>query len=214
MPKRQPIGKRLLPPRFLAFLGAALAGVPIAIRLSGWTIGTMVGFGIAALLFLVLCAPLLRDDAKRMRESARRNDANRVMALAITAVASLAVLAAVAGELGGSGRPDAGTIALVVATLMLAWTFGNVVFALHYAHLFYLEGERGKDAGGLDIPGADEPVYWDFLYFSFTLGMTFQTSDVDIRTTQLRRIATAHSLIAFIFNLGIIAFTINVLGGG
>jgi uncharacterized membrane protein len=214
MSSHRPIGKRLLPVRFLAFLGAALVAVPVAITFAGWAIGTMIGFDIAALLFLGLSAPLLGDDAKQMREAARRNDANRVIMLAISTLSSVAVLAAVAGELGGQGKPGAGTIALVVATLMLAWVFGNVVFALHYAHLFYLEGDEGKDAGGIDIPGADEPVYWDFVYFSFTLGMTFQTSDVDIQTTQLRRIATAHSLIAFIFNLGIVAFTINVLGGG
>lgn len=214
MKPRQPIGKRLLPPRFLAFLGVALVGVPTGIALSNWSIGTMIGFDAAAVLFLAISAPLLNDDPDKVRESARRNDANRVMMLAITAVSSVAVLAAVAGELGGSGHPGPWTIALVVATLMLAWAFGNVVFAFHYAHLFYLEGDRGRDAGGLDIPGAGEPLYWDFLYFAFTLGMTFQTSDVDIRTTQLRKVATAHSLIAFIFNLGIVAFTINVLGGG
>ena len=214
MSARQPIGKRLLPMRFLAFLGVAVVAVPAAIWCCGWSMGTMIGFDAAAVLFLGLCAPLLGDAPKQMRESARRNDANRVVVLAISALSSLAVLAAVAGELGGGGKPGAGTIALVVATLMLAWTFGNVVFAFHYAHLFYLEGDGGKDAGGLAIPGADEPTYWDFLYFSFTLGMTFQTSDTDICTTQLRKVATGHSLIAFIFNLGIVAFTINVLGGG
>lgn len=207
------IGNRLAPPRFIAFCAVALIAVPLAIARLGWPVGTMIGFDAAALVFLISCAPLLRTtDADAMRAASRRNDAHRVMLLTIATVASIAVLAAVASELGAGTKPELPLLALIVGTLMLSWLFGNTIYALHYAHLFYVAGEDGKDGGGLDIPDADEPNYWDFLYFSFTLGMTFQTSDVAIKTTQLRRIATAHSLVAFVFNLGVIAFTINVLG--
>lgn len=208
------IGNRLMPPRFLAFCAVAAVAAPTAIAFHGWSRGTMIGFDIAAGLFLASCLPLLHDtSADAMRKASASNDANRLLLLIIAAAASLAVLAAVAGELGQAKAPDTGEIALIVATLTLAWTFGNSVYALHYAHLFYLAGDDGMDAGGIDVPGTDEPDYWDFVYFAFTLGMTFQTSDVEIQTTQLRRIATAHSLLAFVFNLGIVAFTINVLGG-
>ena len=64
------------------------------------------------------------------------------------------------------------------------------------------------------MPGTDEPDYWDFVYFAFTLGMTFQTSDVSITDRRIRRVVLGHSLAAFVFNLGVLAFTINVLGGG
>ncbi|WP_430983547.1 DUF1345 domain-containing protein, partial [Escherichia coli] len=70
----------------------------------------------------------------------------------------------------------------------------------------------GKDAGGLEIPNCAEPDYWDFLYFSFTLGMTFQTSDVEISSRHIRRVTLGHCLAAFVFNIGVLAFTINVLG--
>ncbi len=212
---RQPtIGNRLLPPRFLAFCVVALAAVPAAVALRGWQMGTMIGFDLAAFVFLAACLPLLKEkSADAMRRASARNDANRLLLLVIAAIASVAVLAAVAGELGQTQAPKPAEIMLIVVTLALAWLFGNSVYALHYAHLFYRADTDGKDAGGLDIPGTDEPTYWDFVYFAFTLGMTFQTSDVAIRTTQLRRVATAHSLVAFVFNLGIVAFTINVLGG-
>ena len=213
-PRQQSIGNRLLPPRFLAFCAVAGVAVPAAIVLFGWQRGTMVGFDVAAAAFLTSCLPLLRDvSADTMRRASARNDANRALLLAIAGFASLAVLAAVAGELGQASAPDAWTVALIVVTLTLAWLFGNTVYVLHYAHLYYLPGADGRDAGGLDVPGTDEPDYWDFVYFAFTLGMTFQTSDVSIRTGEMRRVATAHSLAAFVFNLGIVAFTINVLGG-
>ena len=88
-----------------------------------------------------------------------------------------------------------------------------MIYTLHYAHLFYREGARG-DSGGLEFPRTPEPDYWDFIYFAFCLGMTFQTSDVTVTDGRLRRAVTAHCMAAFVFNLGIIAFTINVLGGG
>jgi uncharacterized membrane protein len=208
------IGNRIAPARFLAFCLVGLVAVPVGIATLGWSAGTMAGFDIAALVFLAACVPLLRKgDARSMREAARRNDANRAMLLGISAVVTLAVLAAVAGELGAGTPPGPGTVALVVGTLVLAWLFGNSVYVLHYAHLFYRAGDDGNDSRGLAFPATDEPEYWDFVYFGFTLGMTFQTSDTQIETTGLRKVATAHCMVAFVFNLGVIAFTINVLGG-
>lgn len=217
MSAHQPtIGNRLAPPRFLAFCGIALVALPLAIARSDWSTGTMIGFDIAAAVFLVSIVPLLRRaDSAAIRASAARNDANRAMLLALTAATSLAILAAVTGELIAKGAVPAPKIALVLTTLALSWLFANTVYALHYAHMFYRrDEEHGGDEGGLDFPGCDEPDYSDFLYFAFTLGMTFQTSDVSITDRSLRRTVTVHSLAAFVFNLGIVAFTINVLGGG
>jgi uncharacterized membrane protein len=208
------LGKRIAPPRFLLFCVVLIAAAVPAIPALGWALGGMAAFDLAGGVFLLACLPLLRNaDAAAMRRAALANDANRAMLLGISAVVSLAVLAAVASELGVQGSPGTGIVVLVIATLAIAWAFGNSVYALHYAHLFYLRGADGKDAGGLDFPGTDEPEYWDFVYFAFTLGMTFQTSDTAIRTTRMRKVVTAHSLVAFVFNLGVIAFTINVLGG-
>ncbi|WP_294289047.1 DUF1345 domain-containing protein [uncultured Sphingomonas sp.] len=217
MSAHQPaIGNRIAPVRFLTFCGVALVAVPLAILRFDWSTGTMIGFDVAAAVFLGSIVPLLRTaDSAAIRASAARNDANRPMLLAITAATSLAILAAVTGELIAKGALPPIKIALVLATLALSWLFANTVYALHYAHMFYRrDDDGGGDEGGLDFPGCKEPDYSDFLYFAFTLGMTFQTSDVSITDRSLRRTVTVHSLAAFVFNLGIVAFTINVLGGG
>jgi uncharacterized membrane protein len=148
----------------------------------------------------------------RIVSAAQANDANRGLMLAITVLLTLVILFAIASELSQKQDPQAATIVLIVATLVLTWTFANTVFAMHYAHIFYLAGADGADRGGLDVPGTAEPDYWDFVYFAFTLGMTFQTSDVEMQDGRFRRVALAHSLAAFLFNIGVLAFTVNVLG--
>ena len=136
----------------------------------------------------------------------------RAMLLAITAIVSSVVLVAIGVELAQPAAPKAADIALIIGTLLIAWLFSNMVYALHYAHIFYSAGSGGEDRGGMEFPGEDEPDYWDFTYFAFTLGMTFQTSDVTILSRGVRRIALFHCFAAFVFNIGVLAFTINVLG--
>ena len=93
------------------------------------------------------------------------------------------------------------------------WTFANTVYALHYAHLYYSRDDGGKDRAGLEFPGnTKEPDYRDFAYFAFTLGVALQTSDVTITSPHIRWVVTVHCVAAFIFNLGVLALTINVLG--
>jgi len=213
--KQGGIGERIAPPRFIAFVAIAIIGAAIGMPSLGWRVGTMVAFDIAAIIFLGLCAPLLRNEAQSMRQAARRNDANRVLLLVVTGIVSLTILVAVAAELSQQGRRAPMTIALVIGTLALSWIYSNFVYALHYAHLFYKSGDGdGKDCGGITFPGTTEPDYWDFIYFASCLGMTFQVSDMNIEAPHIRRVVTFHCLAAFVFNLGIIAFSINVLGGG
>ncbi|TXC72026.1 DUF1345 domain-containing protein [Sphingomonas ginsenosidivorax] len=208
----QSLGQRIAPPRFVLFVLVMLAGLGIAIPSIGVGRGTMVAFDVAALVFLIAVSTLLRSEADGMRKAAAANDANRALLLALSVTVSIVVLVAVAKEV--QGKNDTLSTVLVIATLALAWLFSNTVYALHYAHFYYLGDGKGEDRGGIEIPKCDEPDYWDFLYFSFTLGMTFQTSDVQITSAYVRRVVTGQSLAAFVFNLGVIAFTINVLGGG
>ena len=208
------VARSFMPPGFVLFIAVALVGGASAVALLGWRTGIMTGFDIAAAAFCIVSAPLLRRRTDDMRRSAERNDANRILLLAMTLAVLFVILVTVAAELEGRGKPAAGSIALVVVTLVLAWTFTTIVYAMHYAHLFYLQTDAGKDQGGLEFPGETEPDYWDFLYFSCTMGMTFQTSDVEITSFQIRRVVLFHALGAFVFNLGVIAFTVNVLGSG
>ena len=172
----------------------------------------LIGFDVAAFVFLCSLAPLLKADPERMRRTAEQNDANRAGLLAITVLLSLVILFAVGTLIASPGTLDRAEIGLIVATLALAWLFANMVFTLHYAHLYYLQPD-GRDQRGIEVPGAHEPGYWDFLYFAFTLGMTFQTSDVTISGAHMRRVVLGHCMAAFVFNMGILAFTVNAIGG-
>ena len=207
------VGRHIAPVRFLLF-AAVFAGVAGALAAlgDGSRTALLMGFDAAALVFLAASLTLLRSDAEQMRGRAVDNDANRAGLLAISVLLSLVVLFAVGTLIASPEKLDRGDIVLIVATLLLAWLFANMVFTLHYAHLYYLQ-DGGRDRGGLDVPGVKEPGYWDFLYFSFTLGMTFQTSDVTISGAHMRRVALGHCMAAFVFNMGILAFTVNALGG-
>lgn len=102
-------------------------------------------------------------------------------------------------------------IGMVAVTLFLSWLVTQVVFALRYAHEYYQSsGPSSTVDGGLEFPGDERPDYWDFLYFSAVLGMTFQVSDVQITSRKLRRLALVHGLIGFLFNTVIIALTVNI----
>ena len=206
-------GRHIAPLRILLF-GLIFAAVAAGMTALGDSARSalLLGFDVAALVFLVSALPLLRSNVRQMRQRAVENDANRAGLLAISVLLSLVVLFAVGTLIAGPEKLGRGDIVLIVATLALSWLFANLVFTLHYAHLFYLQ-EGGRDRGGLDVPGVKEPGYWDFLYFSFTLGMTFQTSDVTISGAHMRRVALGHCMAAFVFNMGILAFTVNALGG-
>ncbi len=207
------LGNRIAPPRFPTFLAVILIGTPIGISLLGCAEGAMAAFDFAAFVFFVLAIPLLDDKADDMRQSAKANDANRAGLLVITGIVSTVVLASVASELMQQGKPNMPTVVLIVGTLIVSWLFSSLVYALHYAHMFYT-GDGGRDAQGLEFPDTKEPDYWDFLYFSTCLSMTFQVSDMNITSGRMRKVVMFHCLAAFVFNIGIIAFTIIVLGGG
>lgn len=216
--RKPTIGNRLAPPRFLLFLaifvavGAAWMGWR---GIEAWRPAIMIGFDLAALAFFAVTLPLLRyRTASEMTRHAAETDANRTMLLVITGAVMIAILVAVASEVLGGGEPM-GTKLLVLTTLTLAWLFSNLVYAFHYAHLCYHPGgERQSGCGGVEFPERKDPDYLDFVYFAFTLGMTFQTSDVAITSPRVRHVVTVHCFAAFFFNLGVIAFTINVLGNG
>ncbi len=212
MARARSIGNRFAPPRFLLFLAVLAGGWVIGGAMLGWELGVMIGFDAAALAFILASLSLFNNRPKEIRADAKANDANRVVLLALSFVISLVILVAVGSQLSREGGFAAFEIALIVATLVLVWTFGNAVYALHYAHLYYSSDDGGSDATGLDFPGKREPDYADFCYFAFTLGCALQTADVCVTSPHIRRVVTVHCVAAFFFNLGVLALTINVLG--
>ena len=210
MESRRTIGNVIAPPRFLLSIAVLIVGVPIAKSLTDrWPIAIMAGFDAAALLFLLLCLPLLSARrAETIRHHASENDANRTGLLVITAIVIAVLLVAITAEATGR-TPAKYEKWLIITTLAIAWLYANSIYALHYAHLAYAEPQQG--CRGFRFPHTPEPVYWDFVYFAFTCGMAFATSDVEVTDRQVRVIVTFHCLAAFAFNIGVLAFTINLL---
>ncbi|MEO6093696.1 MAG: DUF1345 domain-containing protein [Novosphingobium sp.] len=213
------LGRHLAPPRFIVFLLLLPLGF-FAHRTwfesRGFADSASMAFDLAAGVFLLSLIPLLRrSDAGSIRAHADVNNANRFLVLVLTTLLTTAVLVAISGELQDAKGGNVAAMVRLIGTLLLIWLFANSVYALHYAHAYYnSDAETGGDCAGLEFPGEAEPSYSDFTYFSFTLGMTFQTSDVGITAPPIRQVALLHCFAAFIFNLGVIAFTINALGGG
>jgi uncharacterized membrane protein len=169
----------------------------------------VVGWDVFAALYLVLAyIMMLRCDVGHIRRSAVLQDDGRFVMLLVTALGAFASLAAIVFELGASKGNPAGLI-LATVTIVLSWTVVHTAFSLHYAHEFY----RGSKPGGLQFPGGDPQVeadYWDFVYFSFVIGMTAQVSDVGITDRVIRRTATVHGIISFVFNTALLALMVNI----
>ena len=213
MAKRRSIGNMVAPWRFIMFIVLLFAGTLLAGQWFGnWWLRIMSGFDVAAIGFLASCAPLLGiEDPLVIERIAQENDAARTILLFITGVVTAVLLIAVAAETT-RGHPEPITKWLIVLTLIIAWLFSNSVYALHYAHMAYIDAPSGCE--GFHFPGTAEPVYWDFVYFAFTCGMAFATSDVEITNQKIRKVVTFHCLAAFAFNIGVLAFTVNLLASG
>lgn len=202
-----------VPPRFLLFAIVAGASGVIALHWIDAHHALLLGYDCGAFVFLASLWPLLRRaQIPEMRRRAAANDAGRRVLLLFAAMVLLAILGALAAEVAAKGTPNGLAIALIIATLVLSWLFTNAVFALHYAHLFYRTTDEGADEGGIEFPKTAEPGYWDFFYFSFCLGMTFQTSDTSITRAHIRKVVIFHAMLGFLFSIGVLAFTINMLG--
>lgn len=208
--------QRIAPWRFLLFFALLLAGLgvgPLILHASA-NESLLVGFDVAAVVFLVSCIPTFQHAPADIRTLAERSDANRVVLLVINALVTVVIFVALVGEVGLRGKLDPSDKLLIVITLVLAWTFGNAVYTLHYAHLFYAHDAKGSDRGGLEFPGTEEPIMSDFAYFAFTLGVAVQTSDVQVTSRHIRKVVTAHAVTGFFFNLGALALAINLLAAG
>ena len=157
-----------------------------------------------------------------MKQLAERQDAGKWAVLAFAALAAVASLVVIAAEMPlvkeARGAEQVVRVVLVVYTIVLSWAFMQTIFAVHYAHDYYMEVElpvtaQGRLSERLIFPGDRPPTYGEFLYFSFTIGMTFQVSDVQIADPDLRRLVVVHGALAFFYSTGILALAINLVAG-
>jgi len=200
---------RIRPRLFISLGIGALVSVVLTV-FTDWRTATrlLVGWDIYVGLYLALVAHLMSGaDIQRIRGRAAVEDEGQFAILMLTVVAALASLGAIFSELGiGAGRRPAHVV-LAALTILLSWAFIHTIFALHYAHEFYDE----DIGGGLAFPGGEtEPDYWDFVYFSFVIGMTSQVSDVGVTHKEIRRTVAAHGVVSFVFNAALLALTVNI----
>jgi uncharacterized membrane protein len=205
-------------------LGAVAVAIIVYFFLSDGTATAtrlLIAFDGGALIFLAaIWVMMARATPDGMRRRAEIEDEGRYSVLTLSVAAATAILLTIVFELHGIKDLPPGLaglrVALATATILLSWLFMNTIFALHYAHGYYGNSDPSseyKPTGGLIFPGRAQPDYWDFLYFSFVVGMTFQVSDVQIEDHGLRRNVLAHGVLAFFFNVVILALTINIVAG-
>lgn len=193
--------------------GVVVAAIPWPLDamtrgLAGWCAG--------AAVYLVLTWWLAHTfDAQRTRERAQSLDQPNVVILVSMLVAIGASVVAIAMLLQQvklmSGPARAGHIALGVMALAGSWLMMHTIYAFHYAHRYYIDQRDGSPDGGLDFPGKQEPDYFDFLYYAYVVGMTSQVSDVQATSREMRRITLVHSVLAFAFNMLVLALSVNVV---
>jgi uncharacterized membrane protein len=168
-----------------------------------------IGWDIFVAFYLILVYTLVfRSGLVHIRRNAILQDDGRFLILLITALGAFASIAAIVLGLDETHRSGP-ELALATVTIALSWAAVHTTFALHYAHEFY----RGTKPGGLDFPKGHEdedPDYWDFVYFSFVIGMTAQVSDVGVTDRIIRRTATVHGIISFVFNTALVALMVNI----
>jgi uncharacterized membrane protein len=177
----------------------------------------LIGWNALAWLYLGWIAiVLMRADAGHIKRLALAQADSAAMVLAIVVVAALTSLVAVVFELvaaKAAGPHHAGShLAFAFVTVVGSWLLLPTLFALTYAAAYY----GPEPDGGLDFPKSPptfEPEHTDFLYFSFTIAVTAQTSDVAVTTREMRRLVLAHSILSFLFNTTILAFAINAAAG-
>jgi uncharacterized membrane protein len=197
---------------------AAALGIIVGILVPADTLLSkiLIGWNAGVWTYLVLMLWLtIRAKAPDVQRIAEIEDENAGLVLFMVCIAAIASLAAITFELIGS-KDLASTERLLHygftgLTVIGSWFLIGVIFSVHYARLYYTWD--GKEPALRFAEGLTTPNYWDFLYFSFTIGVAVQTSDVGVATRSMRKVVLGQSLIGFLFNTAILGFSINIAAG-
>jgi uncharacterized membrane protein len=209
-----PVLVRVVRARWKLFLAMVTSFVAIIFipREWGWVVRGLIGWDIGVALYILLALWTIHySDTTHIRGQSRSQDDLRHIITPLTIIAALVILPLIFIELH---HPTAGTqrdpfdIALGGLTILLSWAFIHTILAFHYAHEYY---EYLSCQEGLEFPGDPAPDYRDFMYFSFVIGMTWQVSDVQVKSKSMRKIVILHSLVSFIFNVTLLALAINIV---
>ncbi|MDQ6902020.1 MAG: DUF1345 domain-containing protein [Bacteroidota bacterium] len=179
----------------------------------------MIGWDTFSICMIIMSWITFRiTTSEQIREQSGVQDSSRTLIFIIILISTCASFLAVSLLMVTKQEPkNPETLHLVVAIagMILSWFLIHTIFTLRYAHIFYGDDLKNPKvhAGGLEFPDDKKPDYFDFAYFAFVLGMTFQVSDVQITSKRLRRLAMWHGLLSFGFNTIMIALTINLIAG-
>jgi uncharacterized membrane protein len=181
--------------------------------LIGWNLGVWLYLGAAFTM-------ILRSEHQDIHRRAGVQDEGRYAVLVLAAVISTASFGAIFAQLANvkdMAYPAKGLhIGLALTTILGSWLFLHMIFALHYAHEFFRIARKdaeGKWCGGIEFPGVRCPDYFDFLYFSYVIGVACATADANITGAPLRRLALVHCILAFFYNNAVLALSINIGAG-
>jgi len=194
------------------FISAALGLITTLVLPATLITRMLIGWDVGVLIYLVAAAVVMTQcsSISAMQSNAAAQDEGGFAILILSVAAAIASLGAIFAELATIERTSSNYglyVALAIGTVVLSWAFTHTIFALHYAHGFYGEHLRKS---GLKFPGEGQPDYWDFIYFAFVIGMTFQVSDVAITHKSIRRTVVAHGALSFFFTAAIISVTVNI----
>jgi uncharacterized membrane protein len=214
-----PAGFSWLTLRWVGILGAGVAALLVSLFAPGWLHGAVravASYDVAALIILVYDWTVgLRNDATHTIKRAAQEDPGRNILVAIVLLSALAGLVSAITILGkGPSVPAIDrdlALTFGISAVVLGWFLIHTMFIFRYAHLYYFDSdEDGSAQRGLTFPGTTEPDDYDFAYFAFVIGMTFQVSDVQITDPGVRTIALLHALISFGYNTAILALGVNL----
>jgi uncharacterized membrane protein len=182
------------------------------------TTRSLIAWDIGAGLYIALSLQMMAQATfAHMRARAQALDEGAITVLLITLAAALASIAAIVIELSGLKSYPAETrglhLALATFTIGCSWGFVHTIFAVHYAHEYYVDPPGMGEKNALQFPETPQPDYFDFLYFSFVIGTTSQTADVNIVSRTMRRLALLHGVVSFFFNATLLALTVNIAAG-
>lgn len=205
------------PQFFLAFLTAAVLSILLFWLTSwSWSTNLLIGWNTAIWLFLAnLAYRMWQADHSDMQEQAKRQDESKWIILLLVIMALIMCMVAIGAQLSDlpkTGWLKFGHLLLAFLTIMSSWLLMHSVFALHYAHDFYLARSRDQN-DGLNFPKTERPTYPDFIHFSYIMGTAAQTADIEITNRHMRMLNTLHALLSFGFNTVILAICINVASG-
>jgi len=202
--------------RFLAALAVG-AAVALVVPLEDAVPRVLAGWNAGGLVYLVLVGiKMWQAEVEGIKREASIERESRIVVLVVVIFGSIFTILALFVQLmaikSEQGIDRTLSIGLSVFTIILSWLLIHTVFAVYYAHEFHSEakgGSRGQ-GGGLKFPDDSTPDYLDFLYFSFVVGTTAQTSDVEVCSRAMRRVVMLHGILSFFFNTAVIALAVNL----